>query len=416
MDNTIFIVNAIAYILLFFFIKKKVSRNGKYLALLICFVLVLSSLCSIAYFESPLYDVLTQRGQNEISIIALIYLFVGFLIYLKPITKLNIGNEIVFPKFGGKDVISIVIVVVGVLSIIPFLENLSKVGSMSALDFAEAYEMKQHDTLDTRGHLSPIGHFCNGIVSWLVYVNPLLFFYAIVKKKNAFIIGLSVLSLLNPVLLGLMTGARNPLYELMTILALNFILFKPMFSRQVIKRVLMVSAVIGALMIVFLFILTFGRDEGDLAIQQIYRYIGEGFVNFAETGWYVDTHTWGHSMFNGTGNTFWSDVSNFFDQRDYERLGMIAHIKMYVYYTVVGDFFLDFGAVGGYIFAILLASLFYLGIKRNPTSFSSFILINLYCRIGLLSYSCFAFMTHLEFVLFALIIFFLCRFYEPSKV
>lgn len=416
MDNTIFIVNAIAYILLFYTIKKKVSRNGKYLALLICLVLVLSSLCSIAYFESPLYDVLTQRGQNEISIIALLYLFVGFIIYLKPITKLNIGNEIVFPKFGGKDVISIVIVVVGILSIIPFMENLSKVGSMSAMDFADAYETSRQDTIDTRGHLSSIGHLCNGIISWLVYVNPLLFFYAIVKKKNTFIIGLSVLSLLNPVLLGLMRGARNPLYELMTILALNFILFKPMFPKHVIKKVIMISAIIGSLMIAFLLILTFGRDEGDLALQQIYRYIGEGFVNFSEAGWYVHSHTWGHSMFNGTGNTFWSNFSDFFDSRDYEGLGIITHIKMYVYYTVVGDFFLDFGAFGGYIFAILLAFLFYKAVKHNPSSFSSFILINLYCRIGLLSYSCFAFMTRLEFVLFALIIYFLCRYYEPSKV
>jgi len=416
MEKMIFVINAIAYILLLYYVRKKVRRNGKYLALLICFVLVISSVCSIAYFDSPLYKMITQREHNDISVLALLYLFGGFLIYLRPLTNIKIGQEITFPKFGGKDVISIVIVVIGLLSIIPFVENLTRVGSMSVMDFADAYEEKQSDVIDTRSHLSSIGHFCNGIVSWMVYVNPILFFYAIIKRKNTFIIVLSVLSLLNPVLLGLMTGARNPLYELLTILALNFILFRPMFPPRTVRRVLMVSVVIAVAMVILLFILTFGRDEGDLAFQQIYRYIGEGFVNFSEIGWYVTNHTWGHSMFNGTGNTFWSDVSDFFDSRDYVELGKITKIKMFVYYTVVGDFFLDFGIIGGYIFAIILALLFYKGVKHNPASFSSFILINLYCRIGLLSYSCFAFMTHAEFVLFALLIYVMCRIYEPSKV
>lgn len=391
-------------------------HNGKNIALLVCFVLVISSLCSISYFESPLYEMISERGHNQISVFALIYLFVGFIIYLRPILKIELHDEMIFPKFWKKDIVSIVIIIIGILSIIPFCENMSHVGSMSIMDFADAYETKQTDIVDTRGHLSAIGHFCNGVVSWFVYINPVLFFYAIVKKKNAYIIGLSALSLLNPVLLGLMSGARNPLYELMTIVILNFILFKPMFSRQVVRRVMVISAIIGIVMVVLLFILTFGRNEGDMAIQQIYRYIGEGFVNFAETGWYVDNHTWGHSIINGTGYTFWSSISDFFDSRDFEGLGKITGIRMYVYYTVIGDFFLDFGVIGGYLGLLILGIVFYRSVKNRTTSFSSFILINLYCRIGLLCYSCFSFMNKMEFILFTLLIYFLCRWYEPKKI
>ena len=54
------------------------------------------------------------------------------------------------------------------------------------------------------------------------------------------------------------------------------------------------SILVGCILIaIFMVSMTIARssNESDLALSQIYRYLGEGFVNFAETGWYINNHT-----------------------------------------------------------------------------------------------------------------------------
>lgn len=379
-------------------------------------IFLIASIFSVLYFQSSLYYVLSERGNNPISFISLIYVFAGFVIYLHPVTKLKFSSDITYPKFGNKDVISIIIVVVGLVSIIPFCENLHHVLNMSTTDFTAAYDLKRTEEVSSRSQLSGIGHFCNGIVVWLKYINPILFFYALTRNKNIIIVFLSALAVLNPVLLDLITGGRGALFGVSVILVLNLILFRSCFSAKLIRRALMLSAIISAIMIFILFVMTVDRAGHDtnLAREEIYRYIGEGFVNISETGWYTPAHTYGHSIINGTGHTFFSNISNFFDSRDYEGLGKITHFRMYVYYTFIGDYFLDFGVVGGLLFASILAYLFYHEVKCNPTSFSSFIVINLYLRLALTGYGCFCYMNCAEFVIFTLIIYSLCRYFEPK--
>lgn len=379
-------------------------------------ILFVASVCSVLYFESPVYYAISERGGNDISIPALIYVFIGFVIYLYPITKLNFSGKIIYPVFGRKDGISIAIVVVGLLSMIPFVENLNVVANMSAIDMAEAYELKQHEDVDTRSHLSTIGHFCNGIVMWLKYITPLLLFYAIATRRKLYVIILSSLALLTPVLLGMMSGGRGPIYALCTILMLNFILFRAYFDGDAIKRFLSIGGILGALLTIILTLMTFARNEGetDVAVNQITRYIGEGWVNFAETGWYTEVHTGGHSIFNGTGATFMKDISDFFESRHWEQLSAFTHMRMWVYYTIIGDYYIDFGLIGGLLFTSLLALIFYKTVYQRPNYFSSLIIINLYAKIGLTGYGCFCYMNYAEFVLFTLLVYVICRIFEPD--
>ena len=416
MDIYIYIGNAFLYLFLFLFIYRKVENNGKYIAMLNVAILFVASVCSVFYFESPLYFAISERGGNNISITALIYLFIGFVIYLYPISKLNFSGKIIYPYWGGKDAISIVIIVVGLLSVIPFIENLSVVLKMSAIDMAETYDLKQHEEIDTRGHLSTIGHFCNGIVMWLRYIAPILFFYAIATRRKWYVIMLSFLSLLSPVLIGMMSGGRGPLYGLLTILMLNFILFRTYFDDDITKKVLKIGVILGVLMVIILTLMTFARDEGEtyMAINQITRYIGEGWVNFAETGWYTDVHTGGHSIFNGTGHTFMKSISDFFESRHWEQLSVFTHMRMYVYYTIIGDYYIDFGLIGGLLFPSLLALVFYKTVYQRPNHFSSIIIINLYAKLGLTGYGCFCYMNYAEFVLFTLFVYAICRLFEPD--
>lgn len=417
MDKYIYIANALLYIFLFLYIFKKVTNNGKYIVLLIIGILSVASICSILYFESPLYYILSERGNNNISFLALIYLFIGFVIYIYPLTKLNFSGNIIFPIFGKKDVVTTGIVLIGLLSILPFVENFQSVSTMSALDMADAYYEKQHEIVDNRSHLSAFGRICNGFVVWFRYITPVLFFYAIVKKKKWYVILLVSLSLISPVFLSLMTGGRGAAYALLTILVLNFLLFLSYFNKKTIKRVMRIVLVFGILLASLLIIMTFARSEGesDIAINQITRYIGEGWVNFAETGWYTKVHTEGHSIINGTGYTFMKEISDFFESRKWEELSDYTHMRMYVYYTVIGDFYIDFGLIGGLLFTSLLAFFFYKTVYKRPDNFSSLIIINLYAKLGLTGYGCFCYMNYAEFVLFTLVLYLLFRAFEPIK-
>ncbi|WP_420477462.1 O-antigen polymerase, partial [Noviherbaspirillum sp. ST9] len=197
------------------------------------------------------------------------------------------------------------------------------------------------------------------------YITPSLFFYMLASKRKVIFIFLTLIAFLNPVSLGLIVGGRGELFQMIFILVLNYLLFRQYFTKKQDK----VLKLVGLFFCVFagsiLFFITIARADGnsDLVYEQIYRYLGEGFINFGEKGWYITNHTHGYSIANGTGQTFMKDISDYFDARDYPRLGSITGMRMYVYYTVFGDYFIDFGLIGGILFNVILALLFYLSVK-----------------------------------------------------
>lgn len=387
------------------------------MVVLVSFVFFVSSLFSNLYFESPLYYFLTDRKFNKISAIALGYIFASFLIYVQPLKNINLEGQLISPIVMDKNLVSILAIIIGIMSIIPFIENLNVVLSKSFLDFADAYQLKQSESVDVRSHLSTIGRFCNGIINWFRYITPVLFFWSIAERKSKWIIIASSFAFLNPICLSLISGGRGALYGAMMTIVFNFLLFKKSFPKNVLQRIKIIGVVLIALFSIMLFIMTFDRADGDqsLATQQIYRYVGEGFVNFSETGWYVEKNTNGHSIINGTGFTFFRYLSDFFLSRDFSRLGNVTGFRMYVYYTVFGDFFIDFGFVGGLLFNALLSLCFFFVVCSNPMSFSSLILINMYAKIALTGYGCFCYMNYAEFVLFTFLFCSVCRLFEPKS-
>ena len=85
---------------------------------------------------------------------------------------------------------------------------------------------------------------------------------------------------------------------------------------------------------------------------------------------------------------------------------------MYVYYTVFGDYFIDFGIIGGIIFNSLIAWTFYSFVKNRFTNISSIIAANLYAKIGFNGIYCFAYMSRFEFVFFTIVCILILRHFE----
>lgn len=416
MEVQILICNVIAYAFLLIYVLR-LNRNGKYLATLIVTLFFISSFCSVLFFDSALYRVLSERHGNRFSILALIYIYINLLIYIKPYSSINIKGEIVAPRCFQYDCFKLLIIFVGFLSVIPFVENMIKLSSTSSLQMTEAYFDKKNEIIDFRAHLSIIGRFCSGICSWFKYITPILFFYALKNKMNWLMIILSIFAFLNPVVVNMLSGARGGLYETFCILLFNLFLFKDYLSKKYLKLTMRAFAIIALLLLAALLILTVARADGDnsFALNSIYRYLGESFSNFAEAGWFVKNHTNGHSIINGTGFTFWKDVSDYFDARDYAQLGNLSGVRMYVFYTVFGDYYIDFGFIGGILFNALLAFVVYMFVRNRLSSISSFIILNLYARIGFNGIYYYAYMYAIEYLAFTILIAVICRKIENTN-
>ncbi|WP_342383520.1 O-antigen polymerase [Bacteroides ovatus] len=416
MNNIYLIANFTLYLGLFIY-NWYSKDSGKYYALLTLGIFLVSSFCSLFYYDSILYNSLTESNGKSVSLIALLYLFIGFLILIYPLRKYEVIKYVRVPRLGGYDLIFVSFVVLGIISIIPFFENLIQTMNLSGRSMAEVYFDRQGTIVDTRAHMSTLGKFCNGIVTWFQYILPIGVFYLIQQKKRWYWVALAAFGAINPVLLGILFGGRGALFQSFCVFIFNYVIFYRSFSRKV-KRVLSIIGVVvlGSFALV-LVVMTVARADGEseIVLSGIYRYLGEGFVNFAEAGWYVHNHSDGYSIFNGTGYTFWKDISPYFDSRDYTALGNLMHIRMYVYYTVMGDAFLDFGALGGLFFLFILAFLFMTFTKKQANSFSSLILLNLYAKIGFNGIYCWSYMYCLDFIVFTLILVVVVRVFEKKK-
>ena len=410
-------INLALYLGLFIY-NFKSKASGKSYAMLILGVFMISAFCSLFYYDTDLYKTLTDSRGRSISMGALIYLFLGYCIYIRPLQIYPHIKDIKVCRIGKNDFIFMALILLGIISIIPFFENLKQALLMSGQNMADVYFDREGGAVDMRTHLSTIGRICDGIVSWFQFILPIAPFYLIQQRKRWYWVVLATLGAVNPVLLGIICGGRGALFQTFCIFTFNYILFKDSFSPKIRNGITVVGSVVLGLFIAVLVVMTIARAGGDdeTALAGVYRYLGEGFVNFAEAGWYIKNHTDGFSIFNGTGFTFLKYISPYFEARDFIALSQITHVRMYVYYTMMGDAYIDFNVVGGLLFWLILAFLFWKSINKHYNQFSSLILLNLYVKIGFNGIYCWAYMYYLDYVVFTLLIVFMIRRFEtPTR-
>lgn len=411
--NIVLIINFLLYLGLFCYNWKK-KTSGWLLATPIIGVFLISAFCAFFYYNSNIYNIISEAPNNQqSSFSSIIYLFICFFIFIFPIISYKKYDDIRYPRMGKQDILFISFVIIGFISIIPFFESLSHISAMTVTDMAENYQESRTNAVDVRSYFSPIGRICNGIISWFQYVMPLGFFYLVNKNKKWYWCLLVLMGTLCPIFSSMIRGGRGPLFQILCIFLFNFLIYYKIFSPKVRKITIKLVMIAITSIAITLIVMTFVRYDGETnyAIDQIFRYLGEGYVNFAETGWHVTEHSYGKSIFNGTGYTFLKDIFPIFEPRDYESLGNLLKIRMYVYYTVMGDAYLDFGFIGGIIFFLLL-SLIFISHTRKAGNFSSLLLLNLYAKIGFNGIFCWAYMYRLDFVLFTLVIYIIIRLFE----
>lgn len=210
--NIYLVVNFVLYLGLFIY-NWYSKDSGKYYALLVLGIFLVSSFCSLFYYDSILYKSLTESNGKSVSLIALLYLFFGFLILIYPLRKYEAIRYVRIPRLGGHDLVFVSFVILGIISIIPFFENLMQVLKLSGRSMAEIYFDRQGTVIDTRAHMSSLGKFLNGITTWFQYILPIGVFYLIQQKKRWYWVVLAAFGAVNPVLLDMLFGGRGALFQ-----------------------------------------------------------------------------------------------------------------------------------------------------------------------------------------------------------
>lgn len=414
MDIFIYIINVALYVgfLVYLYRKKSLRTNC---ALPLAGLFAISSICAVLYYETPLYWALTESGGKRSSLCALLFIFINFVIYITPLSKLNsTGYKLPYYKH-----IVYFTVFLGIVAILPTIEFASMLSQFSVTDMAEQYELNQTETVDFGKKMSFLGRSCNGILTWFSYITPVLLFYVIAVNAKKKIVFLAAVAFIEPILGPMMRGGRGQLFLLVMLLVFNYLLFYNYFSessKKVISKIGFVSICLVALLLVSMTIARTATSDAtsdiNIVLSAIYRYIGEGFVNFAETGWYTDKFTDGLSIFNGTGYTWMSELGDYFQQRDWQRLTQYMGFRMYVYYTVFGDYYLDFGPIGGLLFNAVLSYSFYRIVSKKNAKLYILIIINLYARIGMNGIYCYYYMNYMDFLLFTFLVIYLLKIHE----
>lgn len=351
-DLYIIIGNFIAYVLLTIFLWQ---RKSNAISVIIAIVWSLSAFASVlffAVFPSPF------RDYSDLSIIALVFVFFCFTFNLFPIAKLEnpnivIGNRMLLKALGW---------FICALGILPFLGNTSYFLThlTSSLNtFGEHYG-ENFSVLS--GFVATLGRYSNYL---RLFAPCLLFLFLDDFKRNKLLcIGL-LCCCLNAVIANLNAGSRYIFVLDVLYMICVFILFKKCLSESIVKKIKIIGIIIlSILLVVFVSISTVKTSDNtqENAMEMTYSlYAGESFLNFSGSMWKNCQKTYGDNSFY----IFKYILGEYpTELRNWSQLSSKSGIPANIFYTYIGDFYMDFGHIGALLIVLLITLFLYFVVKK----------------------------------------------------
>ena len=331
---------------------------------------LIASLLGVVYLKSETVNF--GRGvPNLWSVFIAVFLFY---LYVWPINYLSERNTSNY-KYDNHWFISFLCYFVCVITILPFVENvihLSDGNTREEIGYL-------HDDADLFvNYHSSLGKTLSNVLRLFKFVLPAIFFnYINVNNKNinpAVVVCL-LCALFCDSLEGFCNGARN----LAVIDGLQFV-FLYLFMRKsispqikpLINRGLTILICILIFVFVIISITRFGDSNKESLIESYCRYAGEGFNNLYSDMMYIDKHTYGLHTFR----------SLFGDENTPDYLTMYMGIRMFVYYTFMGDFIADFDIIGAMAIFLVVSFIVYRSIiKKENMGFGNLVALSVYSSV-----------------------------------
>lgn len=306
-----------------------------------------------------------------ISIGALLYLFVTINICLFPLWKAKFSSLYYIDDKGMSGVYDAISLMFCILSILPLLSLLSNF-SFGLLIGSNLGDMYESNVDKASMFFSGPSKICFALIRRFEMLVIVLFFYQLSKRNIKYAYGLC-LPIIVFTLFKLLSGSRGGLVGTGLLLVTLFLMLKQTLADSVRKSVVKIGSVgagIFALALAAISISRFSLNTRksytiDMWISQ---YLGESLPRFSDDVWGTRIHLYGYQNF-----MYFRKVLGLPYIEDYDVYKSVYETKLCtpvdVFYTFMGDFYIDFGLIGGVIFALFFAYAFsrFLRIKKSIT-------------------------------------------------
>lgn len=374
---TYLIVNAAAYVLLLLIYQKKKRRID--IGTFVLCAWVIGSIGSVWYYTQPW----TPVSYPNITVWPLIYIFLLNLIMFFPFLRYNYSGIYRVETFKLDKVFRSMSIVFGLCSILPLLNLLY---DMTYISLAGSFLANMYGADENKADLlflplikpffSVIRHFPDFVV--------FLLFYNLAKKKANMLVILGLTSAITILFLfSMLSGSRGGILTLVVRIIFYAFFMRSMIPHHTFRKFIKVSVTGLVFVVIGVSLISISRHDAfhtrgvrnNAMSTWISQYMGEGIVKFDDTLWYSETTLGGrqtlpiiYSIFDPIAK----DSDKYFARNE-----RISKNTLTVFYTYIGDFYIDFGRVGA-IFAIIVLSIIIKRIlKVRHQSISMFRLIPL---------------------------------------
>ena len=379
---------------IFFVFAYKYRRN--ILALILFVFYGIGVLSGHILTTLPLYVRSGNSGYQDISWSASLYLLFSFIILFYPIYnikefKFSIVDNININHFVSISIILISFSVIFSICVIPYMSM-----ALNTLDFVGYKD----DVMSNGGlDLSYGNSILEKITKFQIIFRPyitFMFYFSLARIKNHrnLKILLGMASIFPPVLHTLGAAHRNILVFSLVDSIVCFLLFYKEYSKKIQRIFVIIFAIIGAfvgLIVVVFAILRFSDNGSDFVEYSLYRYLGEPFVDFNTMIWGTDYLLYGNKSFPFVRDFLGLPYIDPLDIRT--ELSNTPYI-IYYFYSIVGNFYMDFGPYITLCLIILIAFFFNYLIKKvyNRNTMSRMLLLFLFVTYTIRNYFYFEFM------------------------
>lgn len=377
-NNFLIFVYAVLFSVVFIFYQrhKKHFDTGSFLYL----IYVMGGVGACWYYAQDKVDLYYPN----IQIAPLFYLFVTINICLLPLWNAKFSSLQRIKDNGMAEIYDGLSFVFFALSILPLVSLLSNF-SVQQLVGSNLSNMYEYSGDKSALFFSGPSKFCFAMIRRFEILVVVLLFYQFSKRKMKYVYELCI-PIMVFTLFKLLSGSRGGLVGTGLLMVTLFLMLKQTFSAETRKTVVKIGAVVGSLFVVALAAISISRfsqitnTEATIDVW-ISQYMGEAIPRFSDDVWDVKTLLDGNQNF-----IFLRKLLGLPYIEDYDVYKTLYEIKLGtpvdVFYTFMGDIYLDFGTIGGIIFAIIFALIFsrFLNVKNDisiPTLTSLCLFFNL---------------------------------------
>lgn len=354
--------------------------------------------CASAAFSLVFYGINDSswefRTYTNLTLQPFIFIFVCILLYIIPLTKIKDRSPIIVEAdFNLLTIFSWFIVII---SIAPFIANLVyaiRNFDVSFSSFADNYGVDVEIFDGTLALLNKYSKYARTF-------SPILLFYFLQRPRpNIFLLIGLFCAFLNPSLGNLNIGSRFLFAADFLYLIAIYLIFSNSLENKLKNRIRFLGAIMLSFFVVIFFAISFFRfaalNSSTAAVDtttSFSLYAGEGMLNFSGNMWDISRRTDGSNTLTFVDYIIGDNPTSV---RDADKVSAKAGIPLNIFYTVVGDFYIDFGpytTIAIFIGICFLLS-YLLRKQKSQYTFYELVWICLFIRVIVIGFTYFPYMN-----------------------